>query len=177
MSQQLAVKLDSQLLQMTAEAIVARGLRLRPLILTPAEHACLISLSRRRTSTQAIACRARIVLAAAEGKSNLAVAAALSISRLTVGKWRARFLARRLDGLRDEPRPGAPRRITDADVARVVNKALETPPSNAAQWSTRLLAQETGMSQSTVSRILRAFTLGRRRRRSQRRRKIVLSDQ
>jgi transposase len=169
--------MDRQLLHVTEESMMARGLRLRPVILTPAERAFLLSLSRRRTSTQAIACRARIVLAAAEGMSNLAVAAALSISRLTVGKWRARFLSRRLDGLRDDPRPGAPKRITDADVARVVNKALEEPPMNAAQWSTRSLAQETGMSQSTVSRILRAFTLQRRRRHSRRPRRIVLANQ
>ena len=157
--------------------MIARGLRLQPVVLTPAERAFLLGLSRRRTSTQAIACRARIVLAAAEGKSNLAVAAALSISRLTVGKWRARFLARRLDGLRDEPRPGAPRRITDADVARVVSKALEQPPMHAAEWSTRSLAQETGVSQSTVSRILRAFTTRQRSRHSRRRRKTVLPNQ
>jgi len=169
--------MDRQFLQVTAESMMARALRLRPVILTPAERACLLSLSRRRTSTQAIACRARIVLAAAEGKSNLAIAAALSISRLTVGKWRARFLARRLDGLRDEPRPGAPRRITDADVARVVNKALETPPTNAAQWSTRSLALETGMSQSSVSRILRAFTLRRLNRHARRRRQTMLPNQ
>lgn len=169
--------MDRQLSQVTAGAMMARGIRLRPVILTPTERACLLSLSRRRTSTQAIACRARIVLAAAEGKSNLDVAASLSISRLTVGKWRTRFLARRLDGLRDEPRPGAPRRITDADVARVVNKALEAPPMLAAQWSTRSLAQETGVSQSTVSRILRAFTLRRERGHSRRRRKTVLLNQ
>lgn len=162
---------------MTERAVMAAGLRLPPVLLTPAERAYLLSLSRRHTSTQAIACRARIVLAAAEGKSNLAVAAALSINRLTVGKWRARFLARRLDGLRDEPRPGAPRRITDADVARVVTKALEQPPMHAAQWSTRSLAQETGMSQSTVSRILRTFTLRHRSRHARRRRKTVLPDQ
>jgi len=169
--------MDRQILQVTEESMMGRGFRLRPVVLTPAERESLLSLSRRRTSTQAIACRARIVLAAAEGKSNLAVAAALSISRLTVGKWRARFLARRLDGLRDEPRPGAPRRITDADVARIVNRALGEPPMNAAQWSTRSLAQETGLSQSTVSRILRAFTLQHRRRHARRRRKIVLTNQ
>jgi transposase len=87
------------------------------------------------------------------------VAEALSVDRLTVGKWRTRFLARRLDGLFDEARPGAPRKITDADVERVVTRALETTPKNATHWSTRSLAKETGMSQSAVSRIFRAFAL------------------
>jgi transposase len=138
---------------------MARGHQLQPLVLSEAERDHLESLSRRRTSAQAIACRARIVLAAADGKSNLEVAEALSISRLTVGKWRSRFLARRLDGLFDEARPGAPRTVTDAHVERLITKALESTPKNATHWSTRSLAKQTGMSQSAVSRILRAFAL------------------
>lgn len=138
---------------------MARGHQLQPVSLSDEEREHLVSLSRRRTSAQAIACRARIILTAAEGRSNLEVAEALSVSRLTVGKWRGRFLARRLEGLFDEVRPGAPRKITDADVERVVTKALETTPKNATHWSTRSLAKETGMSQSAVSRIFRAFAL------------------
>ena len=138
---------------------MARGHQLQPVVLNQEERERLASLSRRRTSAQAIAMRSRIILAAAEGRSNLEVADTLSISRLTVGKWRSRFLARRLDGLFDEPRPGAPRKITDADVERVVTKVLETTPKNATHWSTRSLAKETGMSQSAVSRIFRAFAL------------------
>ena len=138
---------------------MARGQQLQPLTLTDDERTHLLSLSRRRTSAQGIATRARIVLAAAEGKSNLEVAEALSVSRLTVGKWRKRFLAKRIDGLFDEPRPGAPRKISDADVERVVTKVLESTPKNATHWSTRSLAKETGMSQSAISRIFRAFAL------------------
>jgi len=104
---------------------MARGHQLQPLTLSNEEREQLEGLSRRRTSAQALACRARIVLAAADGKSNLEVADALSVNRLTVGKWRRRFLARRLDGLFDEPRPGAPRKISDAEVASAVTTALE----------------------------------------------------
>src|SRR5215471_16404294 len=105
---------------------MARGQQLRPLVLSAEEREHLLSLSRRRNSAQGIACRARIVLAASEGKSNLEVADELSVNRVTVGKWRSRFLARRLDGLFDEPRPGAPRKITDAEIERAVTTALET---------------------------------------------------
>lgn len=138
---------------------MARGQQLKPLILSEEEREHLVRLTRRRISAQAIACRARIVLAAAEGKSNLEVAEEVGVGRLMVGKWRGRFLSRRLDGLFDEPRPGAPRKITDAHVERVVTRALETTPKNATHWSTRSLAKETGMSQSAVSRIFRAFAL------------------
>ena len=138
---------------------MARGHQLKPLVLSDVEREHLVSLSRRRTSAQSIAVRARIVLEAADGKSNLEVADALSVSRVTVGKWRGRFLARRLDGLFDEPRPGAPRTVTDAHVERLITTALESTPRNATHWSTRSLAKATGMSQSTVSRTLRAFAL------------------
>jgi transposase len=138
---------------------MARGQQLHPLTLTDDERAHLLSLSRRRTSAQGIATRARIVLAAAEGKSNLEVADAVSVTRMTVGKWRSRFLAKRIDGLFDEPRSGAPRKITDAHVESVVTKVLESTPKNATHWSTRSLAKETGMSQSAISRIFRAFAL------------------
>ena len=106
------------------------------LILSPSERETLRGLARRRKTAQAIALRARIVLKCAEGLDNVAVAEALSVTRGTVGKWRKRFLAQRLEGLYDEPRPGAPRRVSDRDVERVITKTLETTPRGATHWST-----------------------------------------
>ena len=93
------------------------------------------------------------MLACAEGAANYQVAERLGVNQATVRKWRTRFVARRLEGLADEPRPGAPRTITDDDVERVVVKTLEETPADATHWSTRSLAKATGMSQSAVSRI------------------------
>ena len=129
------------------------------LILAPEERETLERWARRPKSAQALAQRARIVLASAQGKSNTTVAADLGWGAHTVGKWRARFVAHRLDGLLDEPRPGAPRQVTDAQVERVITLTLESAPSNATHWSTRLMARRCGMSQSTISRIWRAFAL------------------
>jgi transposase len=106
-----------------------------------------------------LALRCRIVLACAEGVPNYQVAERLGVNQATVRKWRTRFIARRLEGLSDEPRPGAPRTITDDDVERVIVKTLEETPPDATHWSTRSMAKATGMSQSTVSRIWRAFGL------------------
>ena len=102
--------------------------RLQPLVLSGAERRTLENWAKRRKTAQGLALRARIVLACAEGRSNIAVAARLGISRTTVTKWRSRFLARRLDGLGDEPRPGVPRTITDAQVEEVVVRTLEEVP-------------------------------------------------
>ncbi|GAA5169437.1 hypothetical protein GCM10023214_46470 [Amycolatopsis dongchuanensis] len=113
----------------------------------------------RRTTAQALALRARIVLACAEGGSNTEVAGRLSLDRHTVTRWRARFVADRLDGLGDEARPGRPRTISDEQVEPVVVTTLETTPANATHWSTRSLAARTGMTQSAVSRIWRTFGL------------------
>jgi transposase len=99
------------------------------------------------------------VLAAAVGETNQAIAGRLGCHPTTVGKWRTRFAGQRLDGLHDEPRPGAPRRISDADVERVIVKTLEDAPVDATHWSTRSMAAATGMSQTAVSRIWRAFAL------------------
>jgi transposase len=104
-----------------------------------------------------MALRARIILACADEPSNTAVAARLGVCPATVGTWRRRFVARRLGGLTDEPRPGAPRTVADADVERVVTRTLETKPANATHWSTRGMAKASGLSQSTVGRIWRAF--------------------
>ena len=135
------------------------GRPIPPLSLDPEEHETLERWARRPTTAQALALRARILLACADGKTNTAVAEELSVTKQTVGKWRARFIERRLDGLLDEPRPGAPRRISDAGVERVVRLTLETTPEDATHWSTRSMAARTGMSQSAISRIWRAFAL------------------
>jgi transposase len=129
------------------------------LVLTPEEQETLKRWTRRPKTAQALARRARTVLACAQGKSNAAVAAEVGWGSHTVGKWRARFVDRRLDGLLDEPRPGAPRRLSDAQVERVITLTLESTPAQATHWSTRLLARRCGMSQSAISRIWRAFAL------------------
>ena len=136
-----------------------RGRPVPKLTLTGEERETLQGWERRRKTAQALALRARIVLACAEEKNNTAVSAALRVCQQTVGKWRGRFLAQRLEGLLDEPRPGAPRRLSDAEVEHVLTVTLESLPSNATHWSTRLLARRCGMSQSAVSRIWRAFAL------------------
>jgi transposase len=129
------------------------------LTVSPTERARLQEWTRRRTTAQALALRARIVLACAEGRDNTDVAEELGVTPQMVGKWRQRFLDRRCPGLLDEPRPGAPRRVRDADVERVIVKTLESKPRDATHWSTRSMAQATGLSQSTISRIWRAFAL------------------
>src|SRR4051794_2732002 len=136
-----------------------RGPKLPDLALTEDERATLERWSRRRSSSQALAERCRIVLACAEGASNIQVAHLLGVSRPTVTKWRSRFAARRLEGLADEPRPGAARKLTDEQVERVIVTTLETRPADATHWSTRSLARALGMNQTAVSRIWRAFGL------------------
>ena len=131
----------------------------REVELTDGERETLERWERRRTSAQALALRCRIVLACAEGGNDIEVAARLGVDRNTVGKWRRRFTERRLDGLHDEPRPGKPRTVSDDDVERVIVKTLEEKPANATHWSTRSMAKATGMSQTAVSRIWRAFGL------------------
>jgi transposase len=124
------------------------------------ERALLESWVRRRTSAQALALRSRIVLACAEGQSNQAVARAERVTPQTVGKWRRRFVQRRLDGLLDEPRPGQPRKISDERVEEVIVKTLEqAPPDGGTHWSTRKMAAVTGLNQTAVSKIWRAFGL------------------
>src|SRR3954453_5782700 len=103
--------------------------------------------------------RARIVLGCNDGLSNGEVANRLGITGATVCKWRERFRTSRLEGLLDEPRPGAPRSITDTQVEEVITKTLESMPKHSTHWSTRLMAQNTGLSQTAVVRIWRAFGL------------------
>src|SRR6266545_2256871 len=137
-----------------------RGRPKAPLVLTDEERLTLQRWTRRPKTAQALALRAKIVLACAEGVTNQAVAEQLGIWPQTVGKWRGRFVARRLEGLSDEERPGRPRMIADEQVEAVIVKTLEEPPPNQdTHWSTRSMARATGMSQTAISRIWRAFGL------------------
>ena len=131
----------------------------KPLDVTSDEREKLAMLARRPKTAQAIAMRARIVLGCDEGLSNGVVAKKLQITGATVCKWRERFRVNRLEGLLDEPRLGAPRSITDKQVEAVVTKTLESMPVNSTHWSTRLMAKKTGLSQTAVVRIWRAFGL------------------
>jgi transposase len=136
-----------------------RGRPKAPLELTEQEGLTLERLMSRRKTAQALALRARIVLACASGKKNTQVAADLRIHPATVSKWRARFVADRLDGLFDEPRPGPARTITDDQVEKVVIKTLEEKPVGTTHWSSRQMADATGLSQSAIVRIWKAFGL------------------
>src|SRR6202047_143499 len=129
------------------------------LILTAEEQDRLQSLAHRARSQPLLARRARVVLACGEGRDNKTVARKVRASLGMVGKWRARFLQARLKGLYDEPRPGAPRQVSDAQVEQVVVQTLESTPRGETHWSTRGLAKATGLSRMTISRIWRAFGL------------------
>ena len=129
------------------------------LSLTDDERRELSSLARRSRTLPQVARRARIVLACAKGMSNTAVARKMRLNDKTVGKWRARYIERRLEGLLDEPRPGAPRKITDDQVEEVITRTLESTPRDATHWSTRSMAKATGLSRMTISRIWQAFRL------------------
>ena len=131
----------------------------KPLDVSPEEREKLAMLARRPKTAQAMAMRARIVLGCEEGLSNDAVAKKLRITAATVCKWRERFRVNRLEGLLDEPRPGAPRSIADKQVEAVVTKTLESMPANSTHWSTRLMAKRVGLSQTAVVRIWHAFGL------------------
>ena len=125
--------------------------------LTDEERKEIESLGRNHKT--ALARRARIVFSAAEGLTNKEIAAKLKMTEATVGKWRRRFAERRLDGLRDEPRPGAPRRIGDDDIADVIRRTLEETPPGATHWSLRSMSRAVGYGPSTIHRIWKAFCL------------------
>jgi transposase len=129
------------------------------LVLSNAEREELVALTLRRNTARALALRARIVLAYADGQANTVVAARQRVTKQTVGKWRSRYIEQRLDGLLDAPRSGAPRTIDDVRVDAVTAKTLEGTPTAATHWSTRTMARDSGLTQTAVSRIWRAFGL------------------
>ena len=135
------------------------GRPLKELRLTQAERDELMRWTRRASTAQALALRARIVLDCASGMSNIEVAAKRGVSKQMVGKWRNRFVERRADGLLDEPRPGKPRVLDDQRIEELIAATLNEQPRAATHWSTRAMAQHLKVSQSTVSRIWRAFGL------------------
>src|SRR3954452_22601416 len=131
----------------------------KPMLLTEDERRGLEQWARRPKTAQRLAVRSRIVLACAEGLTNRAVAGRLHVSSNSVCKWRERFRSRRLEGLADEPRPGAPRRATDDVVVEVIPRTLEGSPPHTTQWTTRGMAEVAGLSKATISRIWRTFGL------------------
>lgn len=138
---------------------MARGRVAAKVTVTEAERSELEGCARRSKTARLVALRAQGILMAAGGASNAAIAQRLNVTRITAGKWRKRFLAKRIDALYDEPRPGAPRKIGDEQIKDLIAKTLETRPRKATHWSTPLMARETGISKSQVHRIWRAFGL------------------
>ena len=130
-----------------------------PLVLSDEQREQLQGLARSRSLPSGLVNRVRIVLLAAEGVSNKEIASRLGLSQPTVGKWRKRFLERGLEGLHDELRPGRPRSIPDEQVAELINTTLQTKPEGATHWSCRTLADQVGVSKSTVQRVWSAFGL------------------
>jgi transposase len=137
---------------------MARG-KASTIALGAEERRELERLVRGRLTAQALAMRARIVLAAAEGDTNVRIAERLGVFKSTVGRWRERFALHRLDGLYDEPRPGAPRKIGDEAIAETIRLTLETLPEGATHWSLRSMARATGYAPSTIHEIWKAFGL------------------
>lgn len=133
--------------------------KLAILTLTDEERTALERLAARPRSARHLAFRAKVVLRCANGGSNKDIARELRTHRETVGRWRSRFIANRLDGLYDEPRPGVERKITDEDIEAVVTKTLESTPQGRTHWSTRSMAKNVGISHSSIGRIWRAFGL------------------
>ena len=129
------------------------------LILTQQEREELQRLARRSRSSRHLAFRAKVILQCGDNKLNTAVAQSLHTTNATVGKWRSRFVEQRMDGLYDEPRPGAPRKISDEQIEAVVTKTLESTPKGRTHWSTRSMAKHLGLSHSTIGRVWRAFGL------------------
>ena len=136
-----------------------RGRRLPLLELSQEQRTTLQGWTRRRTTAQALSMRARIILRASEGLTATAIAAETRACIQTVSKWWRRFDDLGLDGLLDEPRPGQPRKLSDARIEAVIVRTLESKPSASTHWSTRTMAQATGINQTAISRIWRAFSL------------------
>jgi transposase len=129
-----------------------------PLVVSEPQRLELEGIVKQR-GHRALVFRARIILKCAAGQKDTAVAATLRTTNATVGYWRRRFSQGGVDSLWDEPRPGAPRQIGDEKVHQVIELTLQTKPAAATHWSTRLMAQKLGLSQSAISRIWRAFGL------------------
>ncbi|WP_263367374.1 helix-turn-helix domain-containing protein [Edaphobacter bradus] len=138
---------------------MAKGGPLTSLSLTAEDHAQLVAWSKRPKTAQGLAMRSRVVLLAAEGRSNTMIASQLSVTLHTVGKCRQRYLDLGLDGLVDEPLPGTSRKLSDQDVERVLALTLESTPADATHWSTRSLSKQTGLGRASIQRIWRAFSL------------------
>ena len=137
---------------------MAKG-RAVEIVLDDGEKRVLTALTRKHGAPQALAVRVRIVLAAANGLTNKQIAAKLDVCAHTAGVWRKRFARDRMDGLYDEPRPGAPRQIGDDEIAATIRKTLETRPKGATHWSLRTMAKAVGRAPSTIHRIWSAFGL------------------
>ena len=147
---------------MSTAANLARmplGRPVAQIILTPLEKEKLTLISQRRTAQQQEAQRARIILLCAEGLTNQEVARREKVCLPTVGKWRSRFAKGRMEALVDEPRSGAPRKISDVKVEQVITKTLETLPTARTHWSSRTMAKEAGISEHSVLRIWKAYGL------------------
>ena len=139
--------------------VMKRGRRLPGLELSVEQRDTLQGWTRRRTTAQALSMRARIVLRASEGMTATAIARQMHVCIQTVSKWWRRFDERGLDGLLDEPRPGQPRKLSDAQIEQVIVRTLESKPPAGTHWSTRTMARATGINQTAISRIWRAFSL------------------
>lgn len=131
----------------------------REIVLNPDVREQLVSLAGSRSLPHALVTKARIVLMAAEGMENMVIAQEMGMSRISVGKWRQRFAESGVQGLHDELRSGRPRSIGDEKVAQLLSRTLRNQPREATHWTTRLIAEETGISKSTVQRVWNAFGL------------------
>ena len=139
---------------------MTRGRPKADLVVSDDERAQLIAFARSRSLPASLSARARIVLSSAEGEANSSIAERLELGKATVGKWRARFIERRIAGLYDDVRPGPPRTIDDERVACLIKTTLHTKPaSGSTHWSVRSVAAETGISKSSVQRYFQLFGL------------------
>lgn len=134
-----------------------RGRPIVPIVLSADTRRELEAMSRSRSLPHGLVRRAQIILMAAEGVTNTVIGASVGLSRAMVGQWRRRFATQGLMGLYDEPRPGGPRSISDAEVSRLIHRTLERAPKGRTHWSCRAIGSETGMSKSTVHRVWQAF--------------------